>query len=65
MLPLSPVSTISLYLENKLSMPLSPIHTNYPKIIINNGPGSPTAADVKKSFGYKAVLQLTLALIKH
>ena len=35
MLPLSPVSTISLYLENKLSMPLSPIHTNYPKTIIN------------------------------
>ena len=46
-------------------MPLSPIHGNFPKIITNNGPNSATLADVEESTVYKAMLQSTLALIKH
>ena len=35
---LSRMTTVGLYLENKLFRPLSPIWKNYPKIIINNSP---------------------------
>ena len=62
---LSPMTTIGLYSENKLLMPLSAIRRNYLKIIINNGPDSGSAADVRQSTSYKAKLQSTLALIKH
>ena len=62
---LSPMTTIGSYSNNKLLMPLSPIHINYPKIIINGGPNSATPADVEESTVYKAILQFMLALIKH
>ena len=62
---LSPMTTIGSYSNNKLLMPLSLIHKNYPKIIINNGPNSGTSADVEESTVYKAMLQSTLVLIKH
>ena len=62
---LSPMTTIGLYSNDKLLMPLPPIHRNYPKIIINNGPNSATSANVEESTVYKAMLQSTLVLIKH
>ena len=62
---ISPEAKIGSHSENKFLMPLLPIRKNYPKIIINNGPGSAPAAEVKENIGDKAMLQLTLALIKH
>ena len=62
---LSPMATIGSYSNNKLLMPLSQIHRNYPKIIVNNGSNSATSADVEESTVYKAMLQSTLVLIKH
>ena len=41
------------------------LYESYPKLIINNNPGSTTVVDVKESTGYKERLQSTLALIKH
>ena len=61
----SPMTTMGSYSNNKLLMPLSQIHRNYPKIIINNGPNSATSADVEDSTVYKAMLKSTLVLIKH
>ena len=62
---LSPMTTMGSYSNKKLLMPLSPIHRNYPKVIINNGPNIATSADVEESIVYKAMLQSTLVLIKH
>ena len=62
---LFPMTTIGSYFDNKLLMLLSPIPRNYPKIIVNNGPGGATTTDVEKSTIDKTMLQSTLALIKH
>ena len=62
---LSPMTTIGSYPNNKLLMPLSPIHRNYSKIITNNGPNGAIPADVEESTVYNAMLQSTLALLKH
>ena len=61
---LSPLTTMGSYSENELLMPLSPICKNYSKIIINNGPRSATAANVKENTGYKAMLQSTFKAYK-